>query len=122
MQPAVQVTRHALPAARLELKNIIGGGFVYAPCAMVSLGAIMTRMSRAVPLVGGCVGPARRARMWLNRLFHRLVTYGDRLAATSPAFFCLICYGPLHYDAAGRLLRSDYSLFPYSAADDGNDY
>jgi hypothetical protein len=43
----------------------------------------------------------------------RYVTYGDRLSAENPAFFCERCYDILHYDAQGRLLYDDYTVFEY---------
>eukprot|EP00771_Trimastix_marina_P004157 gnl/Trimastix_PCT/898.p1 GENE.gnl/Trimastix_PCT/898~~gnl/Trimastix_PCT/898.p1 ORF type:complete len:351 (-),score=112.88 gnl/Trimastix_PCT/898:17-1069(-) len=43
----------------------------------------------------------------------RYVTYGDRMATEDPFFYCEHCYRPLHYDAAGRILYSDFEVFPY---------
>jgi snRNA-activating protein complex (SNAPc), subunit 3 len=41
------------------------------------------------------------------------VTYEDRLAPTSPCFFCSDCYVKLHYDLEGKILYEDFQVFPY---------
>jgi len=43
----------------------------------------------------------------------RYVVFGDRLADTSPCFFCQHCYHALHYSKDGRLLYDDFTVFPY---------
>lgn len=40
------------------------------------------------------------------------VTYEDRLAPTTPAFWCAECYEAMHYDQAGKLLYQ-HRVFPY---------
>ena len=40
------------------------------------------------------------------------VTYDDRLAASTPAFWCTECYEAMHYDKSGRLLYQ-HMVFPY---------
>ena len=40
------------------------------------------------------------------------ITYNDKLAAESPAFFCRHCFDGLHKDEQGRLLYQDFSVFP----------
>jgi hypothetical protein len=40
------------------------------------------------------------------------VTYGDAAADTHVYFWCNQCYVAMHYDADGRLLQSDYRVFP----------
>lgn len=43
----------------------------------------------------------------------RYVTYNDRMATEDPFFYCEHCYRPLHYDYEGRVLYSDFEVFPY---------
>ena len=41
------------------------------------------------------------------------MTYGDRLAAENPAFFCEQCYDVFHYDSNGQILYDDFTVFDY---------
>jgi snRNA-activating protein complex subunit 3 len=41
------------------------------------------------------------------------VVYNDRLAATSPAFYCRHCHHMLHYTVDDTLLYDDFVVFPY---------
>ena len=43
----------------------------------------------------------------------RFVVYNDRLASSSPAFYCQHCYHCLHYTPDDILLYSDFDVFPY---------
>jgi len=46
----------------------------------------------------------------------RFVTYGDRLTAENPTFFCEQCYDIFHYDAGGQILYDDFTVFDYEPA------
>jgi snRNA-activating protein complex subunit 3 len=41
------------------------------------------------------------------------VTYSDRMASESPAFFCKICYDTVHCDAQGNKVYNDYEQYTY---------
>lgn len=43
-----------------------------------------------------------------------LVTYEDRVATSSPFFWCDACFRELHYNARGRARFTDFKVFPYS--------
>ena len=43
-----------------------------------------------------------------------LVVFGDRLADESPMYLCQRCHHHLHYDHQGKLLYSDFEVFPYA--------
>eukprot|EP01130_Rhizamoeba_saxonica_P016505 TRINITY_DN7645_c0_g1_i1.p1 TRINITY_DN7645_c0_g1~~TRINITY_DN7645_c0_g1_i1.p1 ORF type:complete len:365 (-),score=81.50 TRINITY_DN7645_c0_g1_i1:103-1197(-) len=43
----------------------------------------------------------------------KCVVYGDVLSPDNPTFYCDYCYRPFHYTLDGRLIRSDYQVFPY---------
>ncbi len=43
----------------------------------------------------------------------KFVVYGDRLAESNPSFLCQHCYQMLHYDEKGKLIYSDFTVFPY---------
>lgn len=43
----------------------------------------------------------------------RKVTYGDKLASSSPCFFCEQCYYLLHYKKEGCLLYHDFKVYDY---------
>ncbi|OZJ02290.1 hypothetical protein BZG36_05346 [Bifiguratus adelaidae] len=42
------------------------------------------------------------------------VTFDDRLAGETPAFYCSHCYAPFHYDGDGKLVYDDYHVYPYT--------
>ena len=41
------------------------------------------------------------------------VTYGDKIAAESPSFFCKMCFDAVHCDAQGNRTYDDYEEYPY---------
>ncbi|OUS45694.1 snRNA-activating protein of 50kDa MW C terminal-domain-containing protein [Ostreococcus tauri] len=41
------------------------------------------------------------------------VTYGDKMAAESPSFFCKMCFDAVHCDAQGNRTYDDYEEYPY---------
>ena len=44
------------------------------------------------------------------------MTYNDREALQNRMYFCEDCFRRLHYDQAGRVLFSDFRVFPYLEA------
>jgi hypothetical protein len=46
-------------------------------------------------------------------LVRSFVCFGDKLADSNPAYFCMHCYHPLHYGASGRVLYDDFQVLPY---------
>jgi hypothetical protein len=46
-------------------------------------------------------------------LVRSFVCFGDKLADSNPAYFCMHCYHPLHYAASGRVLYDDFQVLPY---------
>jgi snRNA-activating protein complex subunit 3 len=41
------------------------------------------------------------------------VTYGDKLAAESPSFFCKLCFDAVHCDENGKLMYNDFEDYQY---------
>ena len=41
------------------------------------------------------------------------VTYGDKLAAESPSFFCKLCFDAVHCDVDGKLMYNDFEDYQY---------
>ncbi len=41
------------------------------------------------------------------------IVFGDRLAPTSPVYYCETCYYNLHYDTNETILYDDFRVFPY---------
>jgi len=69
--------------------------------------------SRAYPLRVFQARPRRQMCGVCDQLPAAYVAYGDKLAATSPCFYCEQCYEPLHYSKDGQLLYDDFQVFPY---------
>lgn len=44
---------------------------------------------------------------------HSFITFGDKLADSHPAYFCMHCYHPLHYASDGTVLDDDFHVMPY---------
>jgi snRNA-activating protein complex subunit 3 len=43
----------------------------------------------------------------------KYITFGDKLAPENPYYYCEYCYDLFHYDKEGKILYTDYSVYPY---------
>jgi snRNA-activating protein complex subunit 3 len=43
----------------------------------------------------------------------KYITFGDKLAPEDPYYYCEKCYDLFHYDKDGKILYSDFRVYPY---------